>query len=261
MSSEAESLSKSVLDNIIDNVISSQNAKKSPDEISSLANALESLTEESAKEIFGEEETLDQVSKNTNKIIARFLGQETPTPTPENSNFKNLEESTLELTFSDSDSISLNLENSRPESKLSNDVKLMREVVDEFAVEEEFLSTENLNISEEKDKGRRTKSRPKKRALSLDEEKEKEIEEDVEQIVEFLKETEPLKKASKSEPSKANKDENEEIPKPLTQKLKRKPKRKGKKRRKFVKSTNKKIPPECQKDSNGADLEQNIGKI
>ena len=82
---ETKIICKTILENIVKSVIypeteiSESTSETSPEEQPqlSLASALESLTEESAKEIFGEAPENEQLSTDTSKVIANFIGNET----------------------------------------------------------------------------------------------------------------------------------------------------------------------------------------
>ena len=255
-SSEAKTISKEVINNIVNNIIeeeddNDQNSDKSQETeegvSESLANALESLTEECAKEIFEDDKA--ELSSNTNKILSTFLGKDEESraftltfddsedahevidEVPKNNeNLKHLDEITfsedsesqppLEINWETIDSRPASVNEAPPPAKSledKSDDRVMQEVIDEFAAEEESDASqlsENLILQQpRKSAGRRVKSTPKKRRISSspeknneekrgrqenDEDEEEEVEacqvaEDVDQIVDFLRQTAPEK--------------------------------------------------------------------
>ena len=91
---EVRIICKEVVEELLKDVITNDGIieEESPSDSSeqpplSLANALECLTEESAKEIFGDEAKDDKdLSKDTSKVIASFFAKEKITSPIHNSN-------------------------------------------------------------------------------------------------------------------------------------------------------------------------------
>ena len=292
--SEAETIVQDIVNDIIKDIfVDETNGKETEDvnktglevldaqeatESLPLASALENLTEESAKVIFGESqfEAPIEISNKASQIIANFLGNDTRPATPPQQkantlvNIKNLDE----VTFSSDDSqdeppLNINWENieSRPSSVNSQQEpgqqknhedtsekpvkstksRIMHEVVDEFLMvddddksakrSENDSDSQTLSSGSERQRGRRTKSKPRKKPTSPSptpketnkedppskskevqetqkpeeqsekskKEEETEIAEDVEQIVNFLRETDPAnqKKSAEAETVKS----------------------------------------------------------
>lgn len=201
---EAMNISKSVLSDVVNTVILASAAQKpsNEDDSQSLITALESLTEESAKEIFEKDES-DNVSAKTSKIIARFMGRtkEPRTPTPPSALHPKLQ-NLSEITFSSDDSNSEqlvihwdNIESPTAEQKTSH--KVMCEVEDEIfedTLDEEMTTADVEKAGPSLKKGgRRKKSTPKKKSIDglVKDSSVEDIVQDVDQIVmEFMKESE-----------------------------------------------------------------------
>lgn len=191
---EATNISKSVLSDVLSQVIEKSSNE---DDCQSLITALESLTEESAKEIF-ENDTPEKVSAKTSKIIARFMGRtkgpRTPTP-PIITRLQNLSEITFSSDESNDEQLVINWDNiDSPNDKASTEAtetshKVMHEVVDEI-FEEPATNDDapaEMKASANVESGRRKKSKPKKKSIDVPKDNSEEIAQDVDQIVEFLK--------------------------------------------------------------------------